>query len=120
VPGGLGACALARDPGVAAYLAAFPTNRVIASVCTGALLLGAAGRLRGKRATTHARHLVDLEPFGAHAVSERVVDEGQVVTAGGVTAGIELGLHLVLRLAGEEVARAIASQMEAQGAFAAG
>jgi putative intracellular protease/amidase/uncharacterized protein (DUF952 family) len=120
VPGGPGARALARDPGVAAYLEAYPANRLAASVCTGALLLGAAGRLRGKRATTHARHLAELELFGAHAASERVVDEGQLVTAGGVTAGIELGLHLVLRLAGEEIARAIAEQMEARHAFAPG
>lgn len=113
VPGGHGAAALADDASVQAYLATFPRNRLLASVCTGALLLGAAGRLEGKRATTHARFLAALEGYGARAATGRVVDEGQVVTAGGVTCGIDLGLHLVRRLAGDEVAGAIGTQMEA-------
>lgn len=113
VPGGAGARALVEDPSVGEYLASFPHNRLLASVCTGALLLGAAGRLEGKRATTHASSLGELERYGAKAVADRVVDEGRVVTAGGVTAGIDLGLHLVRRLEGAEVAAAIAKQMEA-------
>ncbi len=113
VPGGRGAIELASDPSVKAYLATFPPNRLLASVCTGALLVGAAGRLEGKRATTHARFLGALEAYGARVATGRVVDEGQLVTAGGVTCGIDLGLHLVRRLAGDEVAGAIATQMEA-------
>lgn len=112
VPGGFGTRALEGDPSVASYLETFPQNRLVASVCTGALLLGAAGRLEGKRATTHARYLHALEAYGARVVTERVVDEGQVVTAGGVTAGIDLGLHLVARLAGDEVRAKIAARME--------
>ena len=114
VPGGPGAHALAGAPDVAAYLETFPPNRLLASVCTGALLLGAAGRLRGRRATTHAKHLEALAAYGAEATTERVVEHGQIVTAGGVTAGIDLGLHLVRRLAGDEAAEAIAAQMEAR------
>lgn len=112
VPGGPGTRLLAGDASIAAYLRSFPDNRLVASVCTGALLLGAAGRLEGKRAATHASARGDLAAYGATATDERVVDEGQLVTAGGVTAGIDLGLHLVRRLAGDAVAVAIAKQME--------
>jgi cyclohexyl-isocyanide hydratase len=112
VPGGMGTRALEIDAAAIAWLATFPANRLVASVCTGALLLGAAGRLRNKRATTHRSAMNELERFGAAASSERVVDEGQLVTAGGVTAGIDLGLHLVRRLAGDAAYEKIASQME--------
>ncbi|HVH41961.1 MAG TPA: DUF952 domain-containing protein [Labilithrix sp.] len=116
VPGGPGARKLlASDPTLAPYLASFPHNRVLASVCTGALLIGAAERLRGKRATTHASALRELEAFGAMPVNARVVDEGNIVTAAGVTSGIDLGIHLVARLEGPEVAAAIADRMEAPG-----
>jgi putative intracellular protease/amidase/uncharacterized protein (DUF952 family) len=112
VPGGPGTRVLENDAEAMAWLATFPANRLHASVCTGALLLGAAGRLRGKRATTHHTMLGDLARFGAVAVAERVVDEGQLVTAGGVTSGIDLGLHLVRRLAGADAHAKIAAQME--------
>jgi putative intracellular protease/amidase/uncharacterized protein (DUF952 family) len=112
VPGGPGTRELEHDADVIAYLATFPINRLTTSVCTGSLLLGAAGRLQGKRATTHHKWMAELARFGALAVEERVVDEGQLVTAGGVTSGIELGLHLVRRLAGDEAHAAIAKQME--------
>ena len=115
VPGGPGTRQLAKDDAVLDYLRSFPKNRLFASVCTGSLLLGATGRLEGKRATTHSSAIDDLAKFGATAVKDRVVDEGQIVTAGGVTAGIDLGLHLVRRLAGEGVAIAIAKQMEIPG-----
>jgi cyclohexyl-isocyanide hydratase len=113
VPGGPGARALlASDPSLPPYLASFPHNRLLASVCTGALLIGAADRLKGKRATTHASALDQLTTFGAIPVRARVVDEGSVVTAAGVTAGIDLGLHIVARLEGREVAEAIAERIE--------
>ncbi|CAN5682325.1 hypothetical protein BH11MYX4_BH11MYX4_06720 [soil metagenome] len=113
VPGGPGTRTLEHDAGVAAYLATFPDNRLTTSVCTGSLLLGAAGRLRGKRATTHHSWMAELARFGAVATADRVVDEGQLVTAGGVTSGIDLGLHLVRRLAGDEICAKVAAQMEA-------
>lgn len=113
VPGGAGARRLAEeDPSVGPYLASFPHNRILASVCTGALLLGAADRLVGKRATTHASAIADLDRYGALALRDRVVDEENIVTAGGVTAGIDLGLHLVARLEGEEAAARIAERIE--------
>jgi cyclohexyl-isocyanide hydratase len=112
VPGGPGTRALEADVPVLEYLRSFPANRLLASVCTGSLVLGAAGRLAGKRATTHATALSELVKYGATPLGVRVVDEGQVVTAAGVTAGIQLGIHLVRRLAGDDAAAAIAKQME--------
>ncbi len=112
VPGGPITVSLAQDPAISSYIASYPDNRLLASVCTGALLLGAAGRLKGKRATTHASALGALPTFGATIATERVVDEGNLVTAGGVTAGIDLGLYLVRRLHGDSVADAIADRME--------
>jgi cyclohexyl-isocyanide hydratase len=112
VPGGHGAQALVDDADVVGWIAQYPPNRLLASVCTGALLLGAAGRLRGRRATTHASALGRLAAQGAVATRERVVDEGAIVTAGGVTSALDLGLHLVARLEGEETAAAIGAQME--------
>jgi cyclohexyl-isocyanide hydratase len=112
VPGGLAARALVHDRAVVDWIAGFPRNRLAASVCTGALLLGAAGRLRDRRATTHASALDLLADYGATAISARVVDEGDVVTAAGVTSGIDLGLHLVKRFAGTDARGRIAKQME--------
>lgn len=112
IPGGLGTRALLDDAAAVAWLSTYPENRAIASVCTGALLLGAMGRLRGLRATTHPSELARLPAFGAIPSGEaRVVDEGQVVTAGGVACAIDLGLHLVSRIAGSEARAAIARQM---------
>lgn len=77
----------------------------VASVCTGALILGAAGLLEGRRATTHWAYASVLEKLGATYVAERWVEDGKVITAAGVSAGIDMALHLLARLAGEEVAR---------------
>jgi cyclohexyl-isocyanide hydratase len=114
VPGGPGTRVLEHDTEAIAWLDTFPRNRITASVCTGSLLLGAAGRLAGRRATTHKTMLGELARFGATAVQERVVDDGQLVTAGGVISGIDLGLHLVRRLTGEVAYEKIAAQMEAR------
>ena len=89
---------------------------ILASVCTGAMILAGAGVLRGRRATTHHGAWADLEKAGAKLVPERVVDDGDVITAGGVTSGIDLGLWLVKRLAGGELAERIASDLEYQAA----
>lgn len=112
IAGGHGTRTLVDDRAVVQWIASFPANRIAASVCTGALLLGAAGRLKGKRATTHHSSWDALSQYGATLVKERVVDEGQLITAGGVTSAIDLGVHLVRRLEGDEVADKIAAQME--------
>jgi len=83
-----------------------------ASVCTGSLLLGAAGFLKGRRATTHPNALEALKTYCATVVAARVVDEGDVITAVGVTSAVDLGLTLVARIAGEEARERIAEQMD--------
>ena len=87
-------------------------SRYIASVCTGSLLLGKAGLLKGKKATSHWSTVALLEKFGAIPLNERVVWDGNLVTGGGVTAGIDLGLQMVGALRGKEYAEAIQLQAE--------
>ncbi len=86
---------------------AHTTTTYTTSVCTGALLLGAAGVLEGRRATTHWMALDQLRAYGAEPTDERVVTDDKVVTAAGVSAGIDLALTLVGRLEGTETAQAI-------------
>jgi cyclohexyl-isocyanide hydratase len=88
------------------------TSRFVTSVCTGALALGAAGLLRGKRAATHWAWRELLRPFGATPVADRVVRDGNVITGGGVTAGIDFALSVVAELAGPIAAQAIQLQIE--------
>jgi putative intracellular protease/amidase len=82
------------------------------SVCTGSLLLGAAGILRGRKATTHWLSLDLMAEFGAEPSSERVVEQGKVVTAAGVSSGIDMALLLAQRIAGDDVAQAIQLSIE--------
>ncbi|HKU42811.1 MAG TPA: DJ-1/PfpI family protein [Polyangiales bacterium] len=84
-----------------------PRARWLTSVCTGSLLLGAAGLLRGKRATTHWLALAGLREFGAEPAEERVVVDGSLITAAGVSAGIDMALALVGRVWGRELAETI-------------
>lgn len=84
----------------------------VASVCTGAGIVAASGILDGREATTHHRAHAELRERGVEIVSARVVDDGDIVTAGGVTAGIDLGLHLVERTTSRELADLIAREME--------
>jgi transcriptional regulator GlxA family with amidase domain len=86
-----------------------PTTTWTTSVCTGSLILGAAGLLRGRRATTHWLAFDQLRELGAEPVHERVVveEEHRIITAAGVSAGIDMGLGLAARLAGDQVAQAI-------------
>ncbi|MFC7096006.1 DJ-1/PfpI family protein [Halobaculum marinum] len=84
----------------------------VASVCTGGMLLAKAGVFDGRPAVTHASALDDLRETAAEVREERVVDDGDVLSAGGVTSGIDLALHLVEREAGAEVAESVATTME--------
>jgi putative intracellular protease/amidase len=108
VPGGPGQQALMDDGPVHEWLhAAHETSTWTTSVCTGSLILAAAGLLRGKRATSHWLALEELGELGADPVRERFVFDGKLVTAAGVSAGIDMALALAARIAGEEVAQAI-------------
>jgi cyclohexyl-isocyanide hydratase len=113
VPGGAGVNAILEDDAALDWLAAQGGRaNWVTSVCTGALALGAAGLLRGYLATTHWLSIDLLPIFGATPLAERVVVDRNRVTGGGVTAGIDFGLTLAARLAGEEVARRIALGLE--------
>ena len=108
VPGGPGSRPLMGDSEVLEWLrAAHRGSTWTTSVCTGALVLGAAGILDGKRATTHWAFLDRLPEFGAEPLAARVVEDGKVMTAAGVSAGIDMALKLASRLAGDQVAQTI-------------
>ena len=113
VPGGEGVNAVMEDEAVLAFVRKQAVGaRVVFSVCTGALVCGAAGLLKGRRATTHWASFHLLEHFGAVPVNERVVTDGNLVTAAGVTAGIDGALTLAARLRGEFVAQKIQLQIQ--------
>jgi transcriptional regulator GlxA family with amidase domain len=108
VPGGPGEAGVRTDPEVVAWLrAAHETSRWTTSVCTGALTLAAAGFLDGIEATTHWSSMDDLAALGAKPVEERVVIRGKVITAAGVSAGIDMALRLIQLEAGDDIAMAI-------------
>jgi cyclohexyl-isocyanide hydratase len=108
VPGGGGVNPLMEDEETLQFLRRQAAGaRYVTSVCTGSLVLGAAGLLRGKRAATHWMSMDMLAAFGATPVHERVVVDGNTITGGGVTAGIDFGLTVAAEIAGPEVAKAI-------------
>jgi transcriptional regulator GlxA family with amidase domain len=108
VPGGEGNRSLMADDEVLGWLRDVHDGSTwTTSVCTGALVLGAAGILDGRRATTHWAYLDRLRELGADPVAERVVEDGKIVTAAGVSAGIDMALSLASRIAGERVAQSI-------------
>ena len=108
IPGGEGNRPLMTDEAVLDWVrAVHEQSKWTTSVCTGALVLAAAGVLKGKRATSHWAYREELAPFGAVPVAERVVVDGKVVTAAGVSAGIDMALHLTGLEYGDDVARAI-------------
>ena len=108
VPGGEGNRPLLEDERVLDWLrGAHETSTWTTSVCTGSLVLAAAGILEGKRATSHWAYRDELRRGGAEPVAERVVVDGKVVTAAGVSAGIDMALTLAALECGEDVARAI-------------
>jgi transcriptional regulator GlxA family with amidase domain len=113
VPGGFGTAAAMEDP---LYLEALrrlgSRARYLTSVCTGSLLLGAAGLLRGKRSACHWAFRELLPLFGAIADSGRVVRDGNLFTGGGVTAGIDMALTVVAEIAGRDLAEAVQLAIE--------
>lgn len=113
VPGGGGQIDLMRDDRVLEWIAARGAEaRWVTSACTGALLLGAAGLLRGYDAATHWAYMPLLSMYGARPVDQRVVVDRNRITAGGVTAGIDFGLRVVAEVAGDEAAKAIELNLE--------
>ena len=113
VPGGGGQVALMTDPETLEFLRRqAATARYVTSVCTGSLVLGAAGLLKGYRSACHWAWREMLSDFGAIPVAERVVRDRNRISGGGVTAGIDFGLTVAAELAGEEVAKSIQLVLE--------
>ena len=123
VPGGPGQIELMADDEVLGFLRrAAATARYVTSVCTGSLLLGAAGLLQGYKATTHWMAMDCLNDLGAIPVHERIVCDRNRITGGGVTAGIDFALTVIAQLWGEPIARAVqlALEYDPQPPFTAG
>ncbi|WP_432871116.1 DJ-1/PfpI family protein [Microbispora rosea] len=123
VPGGPGTIEALSDTELLGWIArAHEGTRWTTSVCSGSFLLGAAGLLKGRRATTHWGWLDQLAGFGAEPVSERVVIDGKVVTAAGVSSGIDMALTLLAEMRDEETAQAVqlAIEYDPRPPFAAG
>jgi len=113
IPGGVGVDALLEDRETLEFIRLQATSaRFVTSVCTGALVLGAAGLLKGHRATTHWASHGLLKALGAIPVHERVVRDGNLITGGGITAGIDFALTLVSELLGPEQAQLVQLQLE--------
>lgn len=108
IPGASSATSFSHEPEILNWIKAIhETTQWTTSVCTGSLILGAAGLLQGKKATSHWAVLDRLPRWGAIAVSERVVQEGKIMTAAGVSAGIDMALLLVDKVAGRELAETL-------------
>ena len=123
VPGGPGMIAVMRDPEVLAFLADRGARaKYITSVCSGSVILGAAGLLRGYKATSHWAAVELLPPFGAEPIEGRVVTDRNRITGGGVTAGIDFGLVLLAKLRGDDAAKMtqLAMEYDPQPPFHAG
>ena len=121
LPGGIGSRRAVRDQRLLDWVAARAAGAaIVASICTGALLLGRLGLLDGLRATTHWGALELLQEMSPAAVvlpNTRFIDNGRIVTSAGISAGIDMSLHLVARLAGETVAENVAREMEYEGVW---
>lgn len=113
VPGGHGVRDAIADPAIVDFVRQQGTDaQWVTSVCTGAFILGAAGLLQGKRATCHWGYTHLLPLFGATHEAARVVRDGNLVTAGGVTSGIDFALQLIALIAGDAVAQSIQLALE--------
>jgi len=108
VPGGPGDRRVQQSPSVLDWIRMIhEQTRFTTSVCTGSLILGAAGLLKDLRATTHWARMEALRNLGAEPTSERVVEQGKIVTAAGVSAGIDMALRLVQKISGDDYAQGV-------------
>ncbi|WP_346354125.1 DJ-1/PfpI family protein [Azotosporobacter soli] len=113
VPGGKGRLHAMRDKNLLAFVQAQAKNAsYIASVCTGAFFLAEAGLLRGKKATTYHTAFAELETYGIEVLPLKVVADGQIISAGGVSSGLELGFYLLREMFDVRLAQEVADKIE--------
>jgi transcriptional regulator GlxA family with amidase domain len=112
LPGGNGISQLIKDEAFISWFKSMSEKTVKVSICGGSILLGIAGFLRGKRATTHLTLLKFLEKFTDKPSTDRIVDEGDIITARGVTSSIDLGLYLCQKITSKDTRRKIQEQMD--------
>ncbi len=115
VPGGFGTRELQGNADFIAWINLAQTVKTKASICTGSLLLGAAGFLKDKKATTNYQSYLELEPYCSEVIKERIVEDGSVITAGAVSSSLDLGLFLCKKWAGELAAQEIRKKMDYRG-----
>lgn len=113
VPGGKGRLAAMKNANLRQFIQAQANQaRFITSVCTGAFLLAEAGLLTGRQATTYHECLDELSRYGVEVLTAKVVDAGRIITAGGVSSGLELGFYLLQKMFGPDMAREVARKIE--------
>ena len=113
VPGGKGRLAAMKNANLRQFIQAQANQaRFIASGCTGAFLLAEAGLLTGRQATTYHECLDELSRYGVEVLTAKVVDAGRIITAGGVSSGLELGFYLLQKMFGPDMAREVARKIE--------
>lgn len=112
-PGGKGRLTAMKDPAILNFLRERQaTARYVTSVCTGAFLLAAAGLLAGRKATTYHTAFAELAAYSVEVVTAKVVRDGGIITAAGVSSGLELGFYLLRELFGADLAREVARRIE--------
>lgn len=112
IPGGNGIAELIKDDAFLGWMKTARPEATMAAVCGGVIILGVLGLLNGKRATTHPAMVGYLKNFTRDVAQNRIVDEGRIITARGVTSAIDLGLYLCERIAGKETRQHIQKQMD--------
>lgn len=112
IPGGMGTRKLKDDEVFLDWIKTAESVQYKVSVCTGSLLWGAAGSLKDKKATTHPNAYDLLAPYCAEVIESRIVKDGNIITAGGVTTSIDLGLFIMERFAGTEAAKLVKKQLD--------
>ena len=112
-PGGKGRIRWMKDASTLAFLhRQYPSLSYLASECKGAIFLDVAGLLQGKKSATHAKAFNELADYGVQVVSSKIVREGKIISAGGVSSGLELGFYLLKELFGTQAAREVAENIE--------
>lgn len=112
IPGGMGTRTLQHDESFIRWVQTGAQATWKVSVCTGSLILGAAGWLETKQATTHPSAVAELAPYCSHVAKERIVEDGNIITGAGVASSIDLGLYMVELLTDADVRQKIATQMD--------